>query len=64
MGRIKTKVIKRVTKTLVNRYFNEFSDKFEDNKPIVEKYADIPSKKLKNIITGYVTRLVRSKENI
>jgi ribosomal protein S17E len=48
----------------VNRYFNEFSDKFEDNKPIVEKYADIPSKKLKNIITGYVTRLVRSKENI
>jgi small subunit ribosomal protein S17e len=64
MGRIKTKSMKRITIELVDNHFEEFSDKFEDNKAIVEKYTDIPSKKLRNIITGYVTRLVRSREPI
>ena len=64
MGRIKTKPIKRVTEELVKNYFDEFSETFEENKSIVEKHADIPSKKLRNIITGYVTRLVKSKERI
>lgn len=64
MGRIKTKAMKRITEELVDNYYDEFSETFEENKPIVEKHADIPSKKLRNIITGYVTRLVRSKERL
>jgi small subunit ribosomal protein S17e len=64
MGRVKTKPIKRVTKELVENHFDEFTERFEDNKAIVDKYTDIPSKKLRNIITGYVTRLVRSRETI
>ena len=64
MGRIKTRAIKRISEDLVNNYFDEFSEKFDENKEIVEKYADIPSKKLRNIITGYVTRLVKSKETL
>ncbi len=64
MGRVKTKPIKRVTKELVANHFEEMTEKFEDNKAIVDKYIDIPSKKLRNIIAGYVTRLVRSRETI
>jgi small subunit ribosomal protein S17e len=64
MGRVKTKPIKRVTEELVENYFDEFSVNFNDNKSIVERHADIPSKKLRNIIAGYVTRLVKSKQKI
>jgi small subunit ribosomal protein S17e len=64
MGRIKTKSVKRITEELISLHAEEFSEKFEDNKPIVEKYTDIPSKKLRNIITGYVTRRAKSKEEL
>lgn len=64
MGRIKTKQIKRITNQLVKEYFDKFTENFEKNKKIVEQYTDSSSKKLRNIITGYVTRLVRSKERI
>ena len=64
MGRIKTKAIKRITNDLVENYFDEFSEDFDSNKAVVEKHADIPSKKLRNVITGYVTRKVRSRETL
>ena len=64
MGRIKTRAIKRISSELVDLHFEEFCEEFHGNKPIVEKYADIPSKKLRNIITGYVTRLVKSRETL
>ncbi len=64
MGRIKTKAVKRITNDLVEAHFDEFSEDFDANKEIVEKYTDIPSKKLRNIITGYVTRQVKSRETL
>jgi len=62
MGRIKTKAVKRITVELVENYFDEFTEDFDSNKEIVEKYTDIPSKKLRNKVVGYVTRRVKSKE--
>ena len=63
MGRIKTQLIKRITNKLVKEHRKEFKDDFESNKEIVERFADIPSKKLRNTIAGYVTRLVKEKED-
>lgn len=62
MGRIKTKLTKRVTIKLVKEHRDEFKQDFENNKQLVTKFADIPSKKLRNVIAGYVTRLVKTKE--
>ena len=62
MGRIKTKLIKRITLELVERHRSEFKKDFEENKELVKEYAEIPSKKLRNIIAGYVTRLVKEKQ--
>ena len=64
MGRIKTKAVKRITEDLVSSHNEEFTEDFDENKKVVEKYIDVPSTKLRNIITGYVTRLVKSRENI
>jgi small subunit ribosomal protein S17e len=61
VGRIKTALIKRITNQLVKEHRDEFTKKFEENKKLVEQFADIPSKKIRNIIAGYVTRLKQGK---
>lgn len=57
MGRIKTSQVKSVTHRLMEEHEDEFSKKFGDNKELVERFTDITSKKLRNIIAGYITRL-------
>jgi small subunit ribosomal protein S17e len=57
MGRIKTTLIKRTTLKLFKDHSDEFKTSFDENKKVVEKFADTKSKKLRNIIAGYVTRL-------
>lgn len=61
MGRIKTALIKRVTQELVERHRQDFKKTFEENKVLVSQYADITSKKLRNVIAGYVTRLMNNE---
>jgi len=63
MGRIKTKLIKRITLNLFRDHKEEFKQDFDENKEIVTKFADIPSKKIRNIIAGYVTRLVKQEQD-
>ena len=63
MGRIKTTPIKRVTHQLMKLHANEFSEDFDKNKEVVNKLILTPSRKLRNNVAGYVTRLVKkSKE--
>lgn len=59
MGRIKTLLIKRITRKLIERHGEDFSAEFSKNKEIVSNYTDIKSKKLRNIIAGYATRLTK-----
>lgn len=61
MGRIKTQQIKSVTQDLFERYGEEFTTDFEENKKIVDKRLDTPSKKLRNIVAGYATRLKKAE---
>jgi len=61
MGRIKTKLIKRVTNKLVREHEDKFKDKFDDNKKVVTELTDA-GKKIRNIISGYVTRLIKAKK--
>ncbi len=62
MGRIKTKLIKRITLGLYKEYKDRFKKTFKENKKIIGEIADFPSKKIRNIIAGYITRLVKSQE--
>lgn len=63
MGRIKTLMIKNIGEKLYKEHKEEFTTDFEKNKEIVKKYVDIPSKKLRNIVAGYVTRLKKIESN-
>ena len=61
MGRIKTLLVKRIAKKLVNIHAQEFTQEFDKNKPLVEKYTDVASTKLRNLIAGYTARLVKQR---
>ena len=62
MGRIKTKAIKRLTHQLMELHKGEFTDDYAKNKEIVMNFANIHSGKLKNIISGYITKLVKMEK--
>jgi small subunit ribosomal protein S17e len=63
MGRIKTDMVKRTTRKLVEVYPDKFSKSFEANKKALAETAEVRSKKLRNVIAGYASRLkVQSEE--
>ena len=62
MGRIKTAKIKSVTNELIERHPEDFKPNFEENKKILGKFAQVDSKRIRNVIAGYITRLVKAKK--
>ncbi|HLD40387.1 MAG TPA: 30S ribosomal protein S17e [Candidatus Nanoarchaeia archaeon] len=62
MGRIKTTFIKRKTKELLNMHGSKFTSEFEQNKKVTAEYTKGGSKKLRNVIAGYLTRLKKQEE--
>ena len=62
MGRIKTTFVKRKTRVLLNKHGDKFTTDFEQNKKITSNHARILSKKIRNTIAGYMTRLKKREE--
>jgi len=63
MGRIKTQLVKRFALKMMREYPDTFKNDFSENKTLLNGIADIPSKKLRNIIAGYLTRLVKQRQS-
>ena len=61
MGRIKTLLVKRIGRKLVKVHSQEFTPEFGKNKELVEKYTNVSSTKMRNVIAGYTARLVKQK---
>ena len=62
MGRIKTTFIKSISIQFVEQHKDKITTDFEKNKEVIGKILDIPSKKLRNVIAGYVTRLAKKEQ--
>ncbi len=62
MGRVKTQLVKRATLKLMQQHPNTFKKDFSENKILLAGVSEIYSKKLRNVIAGYLTRLVRQRE--
>ncbi len=56
MGRIKTVAIKSLGKELIKEHGSKFSTDFEKNKEALNEIKDIKSKRVRNILAGYITR--------
>jgi len=62
MGKVRPLFVKRTARNLVEKFRFRFKKDFEHNKKAVKELLDLPSKRLANLIAGYVTRLMRAEE--
>jgi len=62
MGRIKTTLVKRTGRQLNNKLPESFSKEFEKNKKALGH--TLPSKRMRNMVAGFITRFNRNKKNI
>lgn len=62
MGKVRTEMVKRISLELLNRYKKSLSTEFEQNKQFLNEIELDVSKKLRNRIAGYITRLVKIEQ--
>ncbi|MBI3052063.1 30S ribosomal protein S17e [Candidatus Woesearchaeota archaeon] len=61
MGRIKTQLIKSSAIKVVRMMAGKLTNDYAENKKIMAGTVKTPSRKLRNAIVGYATRLVKTK---
>ena len=61
MGKVRTLLIKKVSRELISKYPDVFPTDFERNKLLLDKYSKVASKHLRNRISGYVVNLMKIK---
>jgi small subunit ribosomal protein S17e len=61
MGKVRTILIKNISKELINKYPDVFTTDFEQNKKLLDKYIEADSKHLRNRISGYIVTLLKIK---
>jgi small subunit ribosomal protein S17e len=55
VGKVKTEQIKRVGKTLMERFPDKFTSNFDENKPLVASLTQGTTTRVRNQIAGYIT---------
>ena len=64
MGKVKTDQVKRAGKTLMERFPEKFTTKFDENKRLVDSLTQGTTTRVRNQIAGYITRtLALAKAN-
>ncbi|MEB2836586.1 MAG: 30S ribosomal protein S17e [Desulfurococcales archaeon] len=62
MGKVRTALVKRTARKLLEMYPDLFTRDFEHNKRVVSTLIEYRSKKLRNQIAGYITHLIKIRE--
>ncbi len=56
MGRIKTTAVKRLARQAISHNPKAFTADFAKNKQVLHSITPIESKKIRNIVAGYITK--------
>ena len=59
MGRVRTKTVKRAARQLIEKFYPKMSLDFHYNKRVLDDVAVVPSKRLRNKIAGYASKLMK-----
>jgi len=59
MGKVRTKTVKKSAKVLVEKYYPRLTNDFHTNKNVAKEVAVMPSKRMRNKVAGYVTKLMK-----
>lgn len=62
MGRVRTKTVKKAARVIIEKYYPRLTTDFDINKKTCEEIAQIPSKRLRNKVAGFVTHLMKRIE--
>ena len=62
MGRIKTSSVKNIAKEMVEKHGDSFSTDFGKNKKALSHLVYFQSKRMRNIVAGYITTLKRASK--
>ena len=57
MGRVRTEMVKKIARELLQANPQRFSTGYEENKKAVNELVNAKTKRVRNRIAGYVTRL-------
>jgi small subunit ribosomal protein S17e len=62
MGKVKNKKVKRIARTLLEKFPNLFTVNFEHNKLQIKGMQELKlSKKERNQVAGYITRIIKQQ---
>ncbi len=64
MGKVRPVYIKRTARQLIELYPDKFTDVFEENTRLVSELTNITSKRIRNRVAGYITRLIRRRKEL
>lgn len=62
MGRIKSTLVKRTSRQLIDRTPDTFTSTFGDNSKALGR--TMPSKRIRNMIAGYITRIKKNTHKL
>ena len=57
VGKVRIAAVKKVARELLQRYPDKFTTNYESNKTVLANIVDAKTKRLRNRVVGYVTRL-------
>jgi small subunit ribosomal protein S17e len=60
MGKVRSALVKRTARKLLESYPDVFTGDFEHNKRVVAQLVEFRSKKLRNQVAGYITHVVNA----
>jgi small subunit ribosomal protein S17e len=63
MGRILHGKFRREANKILEKYLNLFTTDYKKNVKILEAVAEIPSKRLRNMLAGYITRQIKKLQS-
>jgi small subunit ribosomal protein S17e len=61
VGRIKTTFVKNIGKELMEKHPESFTGSFEDNKKALAPLISFTSRKMRNLVAGYITSVKTAK---
>jgi small subunit ribosomal protein S17e len=62
MGKVRSTLIKRTARDMARKHPERFKHDFYHNKNALGDLLIFPSKRMLNLVAGYLTRLMRGKE--
>jgi small subunit ribosomal protein S17e len=62
MGRIRTKMVKNLSKKLVEQFPEKFNNNFENNKKVLEEMQLFTDKPVRNKVAGYIINVVEKSK--